>query len=107
MTLQWALHRFKIKFCVKKLEILIFLQDDLGFPAGPMVKNTPAYAGSQVLSLGWEDPLEEQMINLLQRSCLGNPRDRGAWRAWDHKRHGHYRAAKQRDNQTHSPDIHP
>ena len=54
MTLQWALHQFKIKFCIKKLEILIFLQDDLGFPAGPMVKNTPANARFQVWSLGWE-----------------------------------------------------
>ena len=108
MTLQWALHQFKIKFCIKKLEILIFLQDDLGFPAGPMVKNTPANARFQVWSLGWEDPLEEQMINLLQCSCLGNPTDRGAWQAWDHKRHGNYWATKQhQDNQTHSPDIHP
>ena len=29
--------------------------------------------------LGREDPLEEEMANLLQYSCLENPMDRGAW----------------------------
>ena len=33
----------------------------------------------QVPSLGQEDPLEKQMANPLQYSCLGNPTDRGAW----------------------------
>ena len=45
---------------------------------------------TQVRSLGREDPLEKEMVavvslvvehNLLQYSCLGNPMDRGAWRA--------------------------
>ena len=27
-------------------------------------------------SLGWEDPLEEEMATLLQCSCLENPMDR-------------------------------
>ena len=30
----------------------------------------------QVQSLGWEDPLQEEMAT---HSCLGNPMDRGAW----------------------------
>ena len=29
------------------------------------------------LSLGREDPLEKEMANPLQYSCLGNPMDRG------------------------------
>ena len=32
-----------------------------------------------VRSLGWEDPLEEEMATLLQYSCLQNFMDRGAW----------------------------
>ena len=34
-----------------------------------------------VLSLGGEDPLEEENGNPLQYSCLKNPMDRGAWQA--------------------------
>ena len=30
-----------------------------------------------VQSLGWDDPLEKEMANLLQYSCLENPMDRG------------------------------
>ena len=33
----------------------------------------------RVQSLGQEDPLEEGMANLLQYSCVEDPRDRGAW----------------------------
>ena len=32
-----------------------------GFPGGPVVKNLPVNADSQVQSLGWEDPLKEEM----------------------------------------------
>ena len=32
-----------------------------GFLGGSVVKNPPANAGMQVQSLGWEDPLEEEM----------------------------------------------
>ena len=34
-----------------------------------------------VLSLGPEDPLEEEMATHSQYSCLENPMDRGAWQA--------------------------
>ena len=34
----------------------------------------------QFQSLGREDPLEEEMANPLQYSCLELPKDRGAWR---------------------------
>ena len=43
-----------------------------------MVKNLPAMQETQVLSLGQEDPLEEEMASPLQYSCLGNPMDREA-----------------------------
>jgi len=49
-----------------------------------VVKNPPSSAGdreSQAQSLGGEDPLEEEMANPLQCSCLENPKDRGAWQA--------------------------
>ena len=39
----------------------------------------------QVQSLGQEDPLEKEMENPLQYSCLGNPMDRGAWQATVHE----------------------
>ena len=32
-----------------------------------------------VQSLGQEDPLEKEMVQLLHYSCLKNPMDRGAW----------------------------
>ena len=38
----------------------------------------------QVRSLNWEDPLENEMANPLQYSCLGSPMQRGAWRAKVH-----------------------
>ena len=38
----------------------------------------------QVQSLGQEDPLKEEMATHSQYSCLGNPKDRGAWWATDH-----------------------
>ena len=33
----------------------------------------------QIRSLGQKDPLEEEVANPLQYSCLENPTDRGAW----------------------------
>ena len=43
-----------------------------------MVKNLPANAEDTGSIPGWEDPLEEEIGNPLQYSCLGNPLDRGA-----------------------------
>ena len=40
--------------------------------------------GVWVWSLGWEDPLEKEMANPLQYSCLENSMDRGAWQATVH-----------------------
>ena len=47
-----------------------------------MVKNLPAAQETGVLSLGLEDPPEKEMTAYSSiLSCLGNPKDRGAWRA--------------------------
>ena len=35
-------------------------------------------------SLGWEDPLEEEMATHSQYSCLENPMEGGAWQATVH-----------------------
>ena len=35
---------------------------DLGFPDGTVVKKPPAMQETRVQSLGWEDPLEEEMV---------------------------------------------
>ena len=52
-----------------------------------MVKNLPAMQETQVRFLGWEDPLENGMANILQYSCLENSMNSRAWWAspWDHK----------------------
>ena len=49
-----------------------------------LVKNLPAMSETRVQSLGWEDPLEKEMANPLQYSCLQNPIDGGAWWARVH-----------------------
>ena len=49
-----------------------------------MVKNLPANAGDGGLILGLGRSPGEGNDNPLQYSCLGNPMDRGAWRAMVH-----------------------
>ena len=49
-----------------------------------MVKNLPANAGDVGSIPGLERPLGKRNDNPLQYSCLGNPMDRGAWRATTH-----------------------
>ena len=56
----------------------------LGFLGGSAVKNLPAMQETRVRSLGWEDTPGEGNGNPIQYSCLGNPMDRGAWRATIH-----------------------
>ena len=67
------------------------MRESYGFPVAPVLKNLPASTGdagdvciSDVRSLNQEDPLEEEMANLLWHSCLGNPMDRGAWQTTVH-----------------------
>ena len=38
---------------------LVENRESLGFPSGSVVKEPPTVQEMQVLSLGWEDPLEE------------------------------------------------
>ena len=52
----------------------------MGFPGVPAVKNPPDVGGDSgdaVQSLGWEEPLEEEMATGFQHSCLANPTDIG------------------------------
>ena len=39
---------------------------------------------TQVQSLGWEDPLEKEMVTHSSILAWENPMDRGAWRAIVH-----------------------
>ena len=55
----------------------------MGFPGGSAVKTLPANAGdreTQVQSLGWEDPLEEEAATS-PVFLLGNLVNRVAWQA--------------------------
>ena len=56
----------------------------MGFPGGSVVKNLPANEGDVGLIPGSGRSPGEGNGNLLQYPCLGNPMDRGAWRATDH-----------------------
>ena len=60
----------------------VHLHSHLGFPGGAVVKNPPANAGvardADSLSGSGRSPGVGNG-NLLQYSCLRNPRDRGAW----------------------------
>ena len=57
-----------------------------------MAKNLPAMQETWVQSLGQEDPPEKEMTTPFQYFCLGNPTDKGAWRATVHRvtRVGHH-----------------
>ena len=56
----------------------------MGFPAGSVVENLPANAGDTSSIPGSGRSPGEGNDNPLQYSCLGNPMDRGAWRATVH-----------------------
>ena len=55
--------------------------DTWGFPDGSVVKNLHANAGDSCSVAGLGRCSGEGNGNLLQYSHLGNPMDRGAWRA--------------------------
>ena len=57
---------------------------DLGFPGGPAVKNPPASAGDTGLIPGLGGSPGEGNGYPIPYSFLGNPMDRGAWRATVH-----------------------
>ena len=58
---------------------LILLLDTEGFPGGSVVKNLPAMQETWVWSLGWEDPLEEDMATHSSILAWRIPTDWGAW----------------------------
>ena len=49
-----------------------------------MVKKLPTMQDTWVLSLGWEDPLEEEMATHSSILAWRIPMDRGAWQAIVH-----------------------
>ena len=49
-----------------------------------MVKNLPAMQETWVISLGWEDPQEENMATHSSILACRIPMDRGDWRATVH-----------------------
>ena len=51
----------------------------LGFPIAQLVKNLPAVWETWILSLGWEDPLEEGMATHSSILAWRILMDRGAW----------------------------
>jgi len=53
----------------------------MGFPGGSVIKNPLANARDMGLILGSGRSPGEGNGHTLQYSCLGNPMDRGAWRA--------------------------
>ena len=55
-----------------------------GFPGGSVVKNQPANAGDKGLIPRLGRSPGEGNVYPLQCSCVGNPMDRGAWRATVH-----------------------
>ena len=56
----------------------------MGFPGGSVVKNLPGSTGDMALVPGSGRSPGEGNGNPFQYSCLGNPMDRGAWRAEDY-----------------------
>ena len=56
----------------------------MGFPEGSAVRNLPASAGDACSIPGSGRSPGEGNGNPLQYSCLGNPKDRGAWSATVH-----------------------
>ena len=64
--------------------IWVNLMSSKGFPGGSVVKNIPANAGDAGSVSGLGRSPGEGNGNLLQYSCLGNPMERGAWRAAVH-----------------------
>ena len=63
---------------------IILCRRHMGFPGGSALKNPPASIGDAGWISGLGRSPGEGNGNLLQYPCLGNPMDRGAWRATVH-----------------------
>ena len=76
------------KLCFSFLEvfniIIFFRKLFWGFPDGSLVKNLSANKGDMGSVCGWGRSPGGGNGNRFQYSCLGNPLDRGAWRAVVH-----------------------
>ena len=70
--------------CHLPLQFSHFLRFYKAFHIDSVLKNPHVSAGDMNLIPGLGDPLEEGTSNPLQYSCLGHPRDRGAWHATVH-----------------------
>ena len=71
-------------YLVVLISIYLINNDIEGFPGGAVVKNLPPNAGDTRdvgLIPGWGRSPGEGNGNPFQYSCLGNPKDRGAWQA--------------------------
>ena len=66
------------------LQFMRMVMNELCFPAGSVVKKTPANAGDAGSIPGLERCLGEANGNPLWYSCWENSMDRGAWRATVH-----------------------
>ena len=79
----WKLSQLQsiIKMPPESNKNLSWILASTGFPVGSVVKNLPANAGDTGLIPGSGRSPGEGDGSPLQYSCLGNPMDRGAWRA--------------------------
>ena len=79
---------FQVGHFIKKMFFIAFFffltfstGSSLGFSGGSAGKNLPANAGNMSPIPGSGRSAREGNGNVLQHSCLGNPMNRGAWRA--------------------------
>ena len=66
-------------YCEKYFHAILMVKN-WSFPVAQLVKNLPAMHETWVRSLGWDDPLEEEMANYCRiLAVVENPMDKGAW----------------------------
>ena len=79
--LLWCFAHFSVQFAFSYWCLSIFWASLVA----QAVKNLPATWETWVLSLSWEDPLEEDMATHLSILAWRIPKDRGAWWATVHE----------------------
>ena len=80
----------------------------IGFPGGTVVKNPPAKQEMWVWSLGWEDPLEEEMATHSSMLAWESPwteEPGGLYSPWGHKRVRYSLATEHSSKQHRKPDT--
>ena len=75
------------------------------YRSGAGVRNPPASAGDEGSIPGSGRSPEEENGNPLQYSCLGNPMDRGAWRAAVHGAAESWRRLCDENPHIHTPSL--